>query len=218
MNKDVSRLLVIGLVALVVWFVLNSPQAKSLIKNYGNVTLGGYENESVNSEGEELVTPLNANKHLNTDIPKVMKHEQISDVKASSEEQAVLNTNSNVLPYPQLSNNYAPQGNFTPSHQVNFAQLDCFPKDQLTSADLLPREDAYNIWNQSNPPVQGHLSNKNYVESGHHYGMNTVGQSLKNGNRQVRSDPLIPMKTVGPWQQSTIEADTNRPPFSIPSY
>lgn len=220
MNKDVSRLLVIGLVAVVVWLVLNSSQAKSLIKNYGNVTLGGYETESVNSEdtvGLASQTPADANKHLNVDVPKVMKHEQISDVKAS-EEQTLLNTNSNVLPYPQLSNNYAPQGNFTPSHQVNFAQLDCFPKDQLTASDLLPREDAHNVWNQSNPPVQGHLSNKNFVESGHHYGLNTVGQSLKNANKQLRSDPLIPMKTVGPWQQSTIEADTNRRPFEIGGY
>ena len=57
--------------------------------------------------------------------------------------------------------------------------------------------------------------NRNLFESGHHAGLNTQSSTLKNANRQLRSDPLIPRRDVGPWSQSTIEADTNRRQFEI---
>jgi len=210
--SEFMRLLVVVLIALGLWAVLNSQQASSLIKNYGNVTIGGSEGEVPSGEETNQTPTQVLNNQMQVDSAvKTTTHEQISDAQDPK-------MNTNVLPYPQLSNTSVLQGNFTPSQQVNFAQLDCFPKDQLTAQDLLPREDSYNVWNQSNPPVQGHLSGKNFIESGHHYGLNTVGQSLKNANRQLRSDPLIPMKNVGPWQQSTIEADTNRRPFEIGGY
>lgn len=207
MNSDFVRLLVVVAIALGVWILLNNQQTSSLIKNYGNVTIGGSEGEAPEVSNEAVENALKAMPGSESPV-KTTTHEQITDVQQ----------NTNVLPYPQLSNTTSLQGNFTPSGQVNFTQLDCFPKDQLKAEDLLPREDAYNVWNQSNPPVQGHLSGKNFIESGHHYGINTVGQSLKNANLQIRSDPLIPMQNVGPWMQSTIEADTNRRPFEIGGY
>ncbi len=218
MNSDFVRLLVVVAIALGVWILLNNQQTSSLIKNYGNVTIGGSEGEMADAQESnmsnmsnavsEAVQSASAKQMPMDNVVKTTVHEQISDISQ----------NTNVLPYPQISNSSSLQGNFAPSQQVNFAQLDCFPKDQLVAEDLLPREDAYNVWNQSNPPVQGHLSGKNFIESGHHYGLNTVGQSLKNANLQLRSDPLIPMRNVGPWQQSTIEADTNRRPFEIGGY
>ncbi len=114
----------------------------------------------------------------------------------------------NVLPHPQISNNFAAQGNFQPS--ATYAG--CYPKDELTAADLLPTEGAFA---ESNPTPQGTLSNRNLFEAGHHAGLNTQINSLRNGNRQLRSDPLIPRVAVGPWAQSTYEADTNRREFEI---
>lgn len=119
---------------------------------------------------------------------------------------------SNVLDHPQMSNNYSPQGNFDPIN--NFASVDCFPKDQIAPHELLPAEGGFA---ESNPATQGHLSNRNLFESGHHAGLNTQSSSHKNGNRQLRSDPLIPRKDVGPWHQSTYESDTNRRQFEIGS-
>ena len=52
---------------------------------------------------------------------------------------------------------------------------------------------------------------------GHHIGINTVGQSLRNANRQLRSEPPNPQVKVSPWNQTTIEADTNRRPMEIGS-
>ena len=81
----------------------------------------------------------------------------------------------------------------------------------------MPREDPYSKWAQVNPDNPGHLADKNFLESGHHFGLNTVGNTLRNANRQVRSDPPIAQIAVGPWNQSTIDPDTNRRAFEIGS-
>jgi hypothetical protein len=139
----------------------------------------------------------------------------VADKKVSNAQlDDVYQTNPNVLPHPQMSNTYAP-ANFDSSNSHNFAQLDCFPKDQLTASDLLPTEGGFA---ESNPMIQGQLMQRNLFESGHHGGLNTQGSSNRNGNRQLRSDPLIPRKDIGPWSMSTIEPDTNRRPFEIGGY
>jgi len=56
---------------------------------------------------------------------------------------------------------------------------------------------------------------KNFINAGYLVGINTVGQSLKNANYQLRSDPPIEKVNVGPWQQSTIEYDVSRRFFEI---
>jgi hypothetical protein len=92
--------------------------------------------------------------------------------------------------------------------QSEYAPLGCFPKDQLTSADLLPKQGG---WEASNPAVpMSSLSGANFLTSGTMYGINTTGSSLRNANTQLRSDPCIPRMNVGPWSQSTIESDNNR--------
>ena len=152
-------------------------------------------------------------------MPKKIYHSQINTVEDPSCDYQLMKNNSNVLPYPQFSNNYAPQYDvnqqFTNSYQHQQVKLDCFPKDQLIAEDLLPREDGYNTWQEVNPQAQGHLTDQNFLESGHHFGINTVGQSLKNPNKQLRSDPVIPQVATGPWLQSTFEPDTNRRFFEI---
>ena len=91
---------------------------------------------------------------------------------------------------------------------------DCFPKDQLTPGELLPT-DANSKWAQSVPAGQGELGDQNFLTAGHHVGVNTVGQTLRNANRQLRSEPPNPQVKVSPWLQTTIEADTNRRPLEI---
>jgi hypothetical protein len=91
---------------------------------------------------------------------------------------------------------------------------DCFPKDQLSPADLLPA-DCNSKWAQSVPQCQGELGNVNFLTAGSHIGINTIGQSLRNANRQLRSDPPNPQMKVSPWLQSTIEPDVNRRPLEI---
>ena len=98
--------------------------------------------------------------------------------------------------------------------QINKLPSECYPKDVLSSADLLPR-DANSLWAQVSPSGQGSLADQNFLTSGFHIGINTVGQTLRNANRQLRSEPLNPQVKVSPWQQTTIEPDINRRPLEI---
>ena len=108
-----------------------------------------------------------------------------------------------------------PQG-LQQSNPVSLNQLpsECYPKDVLSSADLLPR-DANSLWAQVNPSGQGSLADQNFLTAGFHIGINTVGQTLRNANRQLRSEPLNPQVKVSPWMQTTIEPDINRRPLEI---
>lgn len=92
---------------------------------------------------------------------------------------------------------------------------DCFPKDRLTAQDLLPKDAANEKWARVNPSGQGDVDDKNYLNAGHHYGVDTIAGSLRNANLQLRSEPPNPRSRVSVWNQSTIEPDLNRRPFEI---
>ena len=66
-----------------------------------------------------------------------------------------------------------------------------------------------------NPTGAGDLSNVSLLKAGHHIGINTVGQSLRNANLQIRSEPPNPQMNVGPWHQTTIEPDLMRVPLQL---
>lgn len=91
----------------------------------------------------------------------------------------------------------------------------CYPRDTNTPDDLIPKDAANSKWAQVMPAGQGDVKDQNFLTAGHHIGINTVGQSLRNANLQLRSDPPVPRAAVGPWQQSTIEYDNSRRQFEI---
>ncbi len=96
-------------------------------------------------------------------------------------------------------------------------QTSCWPKSQqLTPGELLP-QDCSTAWAQSHPAGCGTLQDKNFLQAGHHVGINTVGQTLRNANLQLRSEPPNPQVRVSPWIQSTIMPDTNRRYFEVGS-
>ncbi len=83
-------------------------------------------------------------------------------------------------------------------------------------ADLLPK-DNNSQWAQLNPSGKGELANINLLKAGYHIGIDTIGQTLRNANQQIRSEPPNPQISVGPWNLSTIEPDFMRPPLEIGS-
>jgi len=89
-----------------------------------------------------------------------------------------------------------------------------FPKEQLKAEELLP-QDNYSLWAQVNPSGEGSLKDRNFLQSGYHIGINTVGQTLRNANLQLRSEPPCPQIKVSPWLQSSIEPDVSRRPMEI---
>ena len=97
----------------------------------------------------------------------------------------------------------------------------CFARDRLTSDDLLPKDAANSKWAQVNPSGSGDVRDQNYLTAGYHIGVNTVGQSLRNANLQLRSEIPNPQTAVSPWMISTIEPDVRPVSFEIgsaPSY
>jgi hypothetical protein len=94
------------------------------------------------------------------------------------------------------------------------APAGCYARDQLTPAELLPK-DQNSIWAQQNPMGTGSLKGKNFLSAGALIGVNTVGQSLRNSNLQLRSEPANPQVAVSIFNQSTIEPDINRRPLEI---
>ena len=58
-----------------------------------------------------------------------------------------------------------------------------------------------------------YFKNQNFLTAGYHVGINTVGTSLRNGNMQLRSEPINPQIKVSPWNQTTIQPDLNRRPL-----
>jgi hypothetical protein len=46
-------------------------------------------------------------------------------------------------------------------------------------------------------------------------GIDTIGNTLRNANLQVRSEPPNPQLNVGPWNNTTIAPDLMRVPLEI---
>jgi len=55
------------------------------------------------------------------------------------------------------------------------------------------------------------------LKAGYHIGIDTIGQTLRNANLQIRSEPPNPQLYVGPWNNTTISPDFMRPPLEIGS-
>jgi hypothetical protein len=90
----------------------------------------------------------------------------------------------------------------------------CSREPVADPAELLPK-DTNSQWAQLNPTGSGDLENVNLLRSGYHMGIDTIGNSLRNSNQQLRSEPANPQLNVGPWNNTTISPDTMRVPLEI---
>lgn len=137
----------------------------------------------------------------------------------------IANNMGNITPYEAETSLCDASGtngveNFTTLDEVNKDPTTCFKRDRLTKDDLLPK-DANLKWAQINPSSIGDITDKNFLTAGYHLGINTVGQSLRNANLQLRSEIPNPQVAVSPWLISTIEPDIRPVSFEIgsaPSY
>lgn len=83
-------------------------------------------------------------------------------------------------------------------------------------SDLLPK-DQNSQWSALNPSAmnKGDILMPDLLQAGYHIGLDTIGQTLRNPNLQLRSDPIISKADVGPWNNSTIEPDLGRVPLEL---
>jgi hypothetical protein len=96
------------------------------------------------------------------------------------------------------------------------AQPNAYVAQSVASpSELLPKDPAAGWGKDLVPSSSGDIMMPDLLQAGYHIGLDTIGQTLRNANYQLRSDPIIPKQDVGPWQQSTIEPDYGRVPLEI---
>jgi hypothetical protein len=165
----------------------------------------------------------NNNENFTQDMSHIDDDDGNSDTKSIDNIQ-----NTNELETTNKSNDNEVRENFEANilepnilkkiinNKKNQFSMDEYPKDKLCASELLPA-DSNSKWAQVNPTGQGELGDANFLEAGFHIGTNTVGQTLRNPNLQLRSEPANPKVQVSPWMQSTMEADSGRRGLEIGS-
>ena len=80
--------------------------------------------------------------------------------------------------------------------------------------ELLPK-DQNSQWADLNPVNNSTPVTPDLLQAGNLIGLDTIGQTLKNANLQLRSEPPNPTTKVSPWLNTTIEPDLMRVPLEI---
>ena len=222
LNNKLVKIGLIILAGVVVLYLVNSYNSDSavvdeVVEEQFAGSCGGYKKD----EEEKFFGGCKKEEETfaNHDEEEHKKHEHFEgfENKAPVPEQLPKESVSNeVNPSDEYNEVY---GNVTqdaeqPNPHSNKLPKDCYPKDQLSPEELLPGNEN-SKWAQANPKGKGELGDQNFLTAGYHIGVNTVGQSLRNANLQLRSEPPNPQVKVSPWLQSTIEPDTNRKPLEI---
>lgn len=119
-------------------------------------------------------------------------------------------------PVAQAPDNAAPTSGALASDlsSQSLRGVSCYPKQQLTAQDLLPNDND-TLWAQVNPSVPG--AGEVPPGPGYSFGIDSVGQVLRNANLQLRSEPPNPQlgPSLTPWNLSTISPDTQRRQFDL---
>tara|TARA_Y100001935_G_scaffold240188_1_gene228513 strand:+ start:5356 stop:6057 length:702 start_codon:yes stop_codon:yes gene_type:complete len=220
---DCQKLIVYGILLLVGIYVLRDVCGIKLplVEGMEN-TLGVPSNNNGGSANVNANMPGVANNNAG-----VGNSELLNSPSPPSNVQAVANSNSNSnsngvpsdLQQPGQLSASEPSGNEfnLPIQGIQTAPANCYPQNTLTPQDLLPEGQASQIeqFNEGVPEVgEGILRGVNYLDSGFHIGVNTIGQSLRNANLNLRAEPPNPRTQVSPWMMSTIDPDLARRPMN----
>lgn len=79
----------------------------------------------------------------------------------------------------------------------------------LSAGELLPKGEIGASWAAVNPSGMGDLKGQNFLEAGYHTNTAIAGvaQTNRNATWDIRSEPPNPQTKVGPFLQTTIEAN-----------
>ena len=103
-----------------------------------------------------------------------------------------------------------------PNDYANINEIQSMaPQSGVADSSALLPKDGNNQWAQLSPAGSGELQGINLLQAGYHIGIDTIGQTLRNANLQIRSEPPNPQMNVGPWNQTTISPDLMRVPLEL---
>ena len=135
--------------------------------------------------------------------------------QSKENESSPVHEDKDIENYSQDGEEYIPNSNQQPVGQSTGQDPNvCYPQNQLNPSELLP-QDYSSTWAKCNPMGAGPLQGQNFLDAGHHIGINTVGQVLRNANLQLRSEPPNPQVTVSPFNVPSIEPDISRRYFEL---
>ena len=206
-NRTVVTSAVLVVLVVVGLYILD-PTLGGLLKNNEGFANGNTMSANSNSAQPAPPGALNGQMRMNANVNNV------NNMSGGSNQNAGVNAGVNA----GANNAEAFQDLSTMEGPATFgdaqAPAGCYPRDQLTPAELLPK-DPNSVWAQQNPMGAGSLKGKNFLSAGALIGINTVGQSLRNANWQLRSEPPNPQVPVSVFFQTTIEPDANRRTLEI---
>ena len=200
-SYTLAIVIILGLVAifLIYWFAIRNKTCDNKVQQYEEYKNKGQgeedEDENENQEGFEV-------RMNNGDKMNLFSEAQNNPSESRRQMKGDLVGEGNQA---QFSNDPAVQ---------QLRQAACFPKEMLTPEELKPQDNS-SLWAQVNPAGEGSLKGRSFLQAGHNIGINTVGQTMRNSNLQLRSEPPCPQVSVSPWNQTTIEPDTARKPLEI---
>lgn len=203
-SYTLAIVIILGLVAifLIYWFAIRNKSSSTYVKQQENLTNeDDDENEEEPSEGDNTIENFDVKMTGGMDNERFQRAQDFSSETRRPMNGDLVGEGNQA----QLSNNPAVQ---------QLRQAACFPKEMLTPEELKPQDNS-SLWAQVNPAGEGSLKGRSFLQAGHNIGINTVGQTMRNANLQIRSEPPCPQVSVSPWNQTTIEPDTARKPLEI---
>jgi hypothetical protein len=222
-GTEMKNAVLIGLVVLVVLFVLYQYDPSLMGLLHSNE---GFQSGEVSNAGGAVPTgnahgSADAGQNMSPGASQKKQNEKAGYVDAvppgnSQTNGTLAGHYTNQPSDKKKGEGFADLGSFEGPAQFGSAEAPagCYPRDQLTPSELLPK-DMNSIWAEQNPMGPGSLKGKNFLSAGALIGVNTVGQSLRNANLQVRSEPPNPQVPVSIFNQSTISPDISHRPLEI---
>jgi hypothetical protein len=227
-----GTILAVALVVVVGLYILN-PSLFAMKSGFADASTMGADSNSRQMPSDTAGIAQLKELAKNPAIAQVMQNAGMGKIN-SALTSGFMDMSGNKMPFVNMdaSGNNSPFINMDPSGnmQQGFANMDevtgpsefdsaqgpagCYPRDQLTPSELLPK-DPNSVWAQQNPMGQGSLKGKNFLSAGALIGVNTVGQSLRNANLQLRSEPPNPQVPVSVFYNSTIQPDTSHRDLEI---
>lgn len=205
-SYTLAIVIILGLVAifLIYWFAIRNKTCDNKVRQY---------EEYENGDGEEDDNEGNEDDGNVQENFEVRMNNKDKNRKPFSEAQNYPPETKRPMNGELVGEGNQAQFSNDPAVQ-QLRQAACFPKEMLTPEELKPQDNS-SLWAQVNPAGEGSLKGRSFLQAGHNIGINTVGQTMRNANLQLRSEPPNPQVSVSPWNQTTIEPDTARKPLEI---
>ena len=217
-------ILAVAVVVVVGLYILN-PSLFSMKSGFADASTMGADSNSLSMPsdmpGSAQLKELAKNPAIAQAMQNAMSGFADMDASGNKAHFANMDASGNKSPFANMdasgnTQGFANMGDVTGPSEFDSAQgpAGCYPRDQLTPSELLPK-DPNSVWAQQNPMGQGSLKGKNFLSAGALIGVNTVGQSLRNANLQLRSEPPNPQVPVSVFYNSTIQPDTSHRDLEI---